>query len=74
MSHEIDTLIDQYDRGVINRRQLLTALTAGMALPAMTYGQRPESKAPAFEARSLNHVTLSVSDGASANQSLLRRS
>ncbi len=62
MSNKLDSLMDKYDQGAINRRQLLTALAASAALPVVAAGQDSESKAPAFEAKSLNHVTLSVSD------------
>lgn len=62
MSHEIDSLVDRYDRGEINRRQLLAGIAALAALPTTAVAQQPESSQPAFEAKSLNHVTLSVTN------------
>ena len=60
MSEAIESLVTKYDRGVINRRQLLSALASLAALPVTA--AESESKPPAFEAKSLNHVTLSVSN------------
>ncbi|NND96368.1 MAG: hypothetical protein HKN47_03445 [Pirellulaceae bacterium] len=70
MNNEMETLVRQYDGGVISRRQLLAGLasiaatsttgsstTAGAAEPAGS-----ASTGPAFKGQSLNHVTLSVSD------------
>ncbi|HJN11635.1 MAG TPA: VOC family protein [Pirellulaceae bacterium] len=62
MSDEIESLVSRYDRGVINRRQLLSALAALAAMPVTAHSAESEAKAPAFEAKSLNHVTLSVSN------------
>jgi catechol 2,3-dioxygenase-like lactoylglutathione lyase family enzyme len=60
MTDPIESLVTDYDRGVINRRQLLTALTAVAATSVAA--AETEIAEPAFEAKSLNHVTLSVSD------------
>jgi catechol 2,3-dioxygenase-like lactoylglutathione lyase family enzyme len=63
MITEMESLVTRYDRGDINRRQLLAALAAIAAIAAMPQATRgEEEKGPAFEAKSLNHVTLSVSD------------
>jgi len=60
MSDRIETLVTQYERGTITRRQLL----AGLTVLTATNGAAGEEqkKEPAFRARSLNHVTLSVSN------------
>ena len=50
----VDALLDQYDSGHINRRQLLQAL-AGIGL---TQGAAPS----VFTARTINHVALFVED------------
>jgi catechol 2,3-dioxygenase-like lactoylglutathione lyase family enzyme len=60
MTNPIESLVTNYDRGVINRRQLLTALSA-LAATSVAAAET-ENKEPAFEAKSLNHVTLSVSN------------
>jgi catechol 2,3-dioxygenase-like lactoylglutathione lyase family enzyme len=54
----IDTLIAQYDKGQLTRRQLVQAL-AMLALPGAAAAQ---PAAPAIPALSLNHVSLAVSD------------
>lgn len=64
MSDKIETVVTKYERGTISRRQLLAALAALTAAGSTTSvsGEEQENeKAPAFRARSLNHVTLSVS-------------
>ena len=60
-NQEIEQLVSGYERGSIDRRQLLAGLamlvsSGGVAQEA---GQRDE---PAFRGQSLNHVTLSVTD------------
>ena len=60
MTNPIESLVTNYDRGVITRRQLLTALSA-LAATSVAAAET-ENKEPAFEAKSLNHVTLSVSN------------
>lgn len=57
MIQELDSLISNYEKGVISRRQLLAALAAAAIAPAAT-----AASAEGFQARSLNHVTLAVSD------------
>ena len=60
MNPEIETLVDNYDRGMITRRQLLASITALTATAAVA--EQPEKQGPAFTGQTLNHVTLSVSD------------
>ncbi len=60
MSDELNSLVAKYDQGIINRRQLLSAVAALTALPAAAAAS--DDKQPAFRAKSLNHVTLSVSN------------
>ena len=55
MTKELDALIARYDSGLISRRQLLVALAAAAVAPAT-------ATSGGFQARSLNHVTLAVSD------------
>ncbi len=60
MHDRIETLVTEYDRGIINRRQLLAGLAAFTAASAVA--AEPKTGQPAFQGRSLNHVTLSVSN------------
>lgn len=60
MGDEVECLVTKYDQGIINRRQLLSALAALTALPMASGTARADE--PAFEGKSLNHVTLSVSN------------
>ena len=55
MEQQLDSLISEYENGIISRRQLLVALTA-MTLT------RAAAQSSGFAAKSLNHVTLAVSD------------
>lgn len=62
MARGIDDLMDQYDRGALTRRQLVTGLFAALsagALPAPAQAQSPTPLAPA---RSINHLHFAVSD------------
>ena len=70
MADEIDQLLNTYQEGRIDRRQLLAALLCAAAAPPVG-AQSPE---PAFRGRILNHVTVGVSDVATSRafyQSLL---
>ena len=63
MPAELDRLVDLYDGGVINRRQLVVGLLAlglgaGVARPASTN----QPQAPLLRARTMNHVTLYAKD------------
>lgn len=62
MSQRIDSLLNQYDCGAIDRRQLLAGLAAMATLSKVVSAEEPKLTKPAFEAKSLNHVTLSVYD------------
>ncbi len=54
MERQLDSLISGFEDGTISRRQLLAALTA-MTLT-------PTAQSAGFVGKSLNHVTLAVSD------------
>ena len=54
----IDSLVNDYDDGVIDRRQFVLALSAFMGAP----GAPQEQRDTPFRANSLNHVTLAVTD------------
>ncbi|HBW85009.1 MAG TPA: hypothetical protein DEF79_13310 [Gammaproteobacteria bacterium] len=58
--HEhFDALLNQYESKHLSRRQLLSALVASAAGGLMAHA---EAQAPAAIGRSMNHVSLSVSD------------
>ena len=58
--HEhFDALLEQYESKQLSRRQLLGALVASAVGVSMTPAQ---AQAPAAVGRSMNHVSLSVSD------------
>lgn len=56
MGATVETLLDHYDDGRLSRRDLVLALTALAAAPAAS------AQAPVLEPRTLNHVSLVVSD------------
>jgi len=60
MSNDIEALVSKYDQGLINRRQLLAGIAAFSATTMATAQSKADQ--PAFEGKSLNHVTLSVSN------------
>lgn len=60
MCDDVESLVTHYDQGVINRRQLLAGLAALSA--ASLVASDSQAGQPAFQAKSLNHVTLSVSN------------
>ena len=70
MTNAIESLVGQYEHGVISRRQLLTGLATitSMAIPQSGNGEEDSRRGSAieaesaFKAKSLNHVTLSVSN------------
>lgn len=71
MNTYLDTMVDQYDRGRLSRRQLITALTGFAALAGIgtAAGQDPGETEEAdastdsmFQATELNHIALSVTD------------
>ncbi len=67
MLDQLETLVSQYDRGGLTRRQLLQGLVAlgvgaELARPADALGQVPTPAAPVLKARTINHVTIYSSD------------
>lgn len=60
MSDDVESLVTKYDQGVVNRRQLLAGLAALTA--ASIAATESKANEPAFQGKSLNHVTLSVSN------------
>ena len=62
MNSMVDSLFDQYDRGLMTRRNLVQALAA-LVLPASTRAQDGASvSGPIVRGLSVNHVQLTVSD------------
>ena len=64
MNSYINSMVDQYDRGRLSRRQLITTLTgfaavAGLGADALAAQDKTEST---FQATALNHIALSVTD------------
>ena len=59
MNDDVDVLVRKYDDGMISRRQLLIGIAA---LTGANGGSAAAADSTAFEGKSLNHVTLSVSD------------
>ncbi len=64
MDSYINSMVDQYDRGRLSRRQLITTLTgfaavAGLGADAVATQDTSEST---FQATALNHIALSVTD------------
>jgi catechol 2,3-dioxygenase-like lactoylglutathione lyase family enzyme len=55
----VDDLLNQYDRGVLNRRQLLKGLAMLALAPAAAVAQPP---ADPLRARTINHVHIVVND------------
>jgi catechol 2,3-dioxygenase-like lactoylglutathione lyase family enzyme len=63
MHHDVERLVDLYDRGGLSRRQLLHGLLAfsigpHVANPLSGPLRAPGQTAPLFPTRTLNHVTL----------------
>ena len=76
----IDSMLDQYERGRLSRRQLVMAL-AGLAagvtgVAGARAGQDPPSggsaREPTFQATELNHIALSVTDVARSRDFYLK--
>jgi catechol 2,3-dioxygenase-like lactoylglutathione lyase family enzyme len=62
MNSMVDSLFDQYDRGLMSRRHLVQALAA-LVLPASTLAQNgARTPGPIVRGLSVNHVQLAVSD------------
>ena len=63
MREAIQNLITLFEQGTLSREQLAQGLLAAAAPPAVgNAGTEPTSSNPTFRGRSLNHVTLSVTD------------
>lgn len=58
MHEQLNSLIAGYEAGQISRRSLVGALVAMMSVPVAA----AKEVAPGFSAKSLNHVSLAVSD------------
>jgi hypothetical protein len=58
MQHTIDTLVSQFERGSLTRRQLVQALLMIAASPA----QAQERPAGAFRPTGIDHVQITVTD------------
>ncbi len=64
MDSFINSMVDQYDRGRLSRRQLITTLTgfaavAGVGADAVS---AQDTDTSTFQATALNHIALSVTD------------
>ena len=57
MSQSVESLVEDYDRGNMSRRKFIQSLAALTAASGAS-----EATAATFQANSLNHVTLAVSD------------
>ncbi|MGI9470884.1 MAG: VOC family protein [Rubripirellula sp.] len=64
MPDAIESLVSRYEAGSIDRRELLAGLAAltVAAASGSSLAAESEPSEPAFQAKSLNHVTLSVSN------------
>jgi len=59
----VENLVTLFENGTLNRQQLIQGLLAAMAPTSMMAPAHPDtSTTSAFRGRSLNHVTLSVTD------------
>jgi catechol 2,3-dioxygenase-like lactoylglutathione lyase family enzyme len=62
MNPAIDAIIDQYEQKRISRRELLTALVAAAGALPLAGTAAAQTSMPVSTGRSMNHVSLSVSD------------
>ncbi len=68
MDSYLNSMVDQYDRGRLSRRQLITTLTGFAAVAGFgsgaeaEEGQVPGATESTFQATALNHIALSVTD------------
>ena len=58
MKHTIDTLVSQFERGSLTRRQLVQALLLVAASPVLAQ----ESPVGAFRPTGIDHVQITVTD------------
>jgi len=63
MQDSVENLVTLFENGTLNRQQLIQGLLAAMApLSMVAHAQADTSTPSTFRGRSLNHVTLSVTD------------
>jgi catechol 2,3-dioxygenase-like lactoylglutathione lyase family enzyme len=62
MSRTIDQLVEQFEARRISRRELVASLTAIIAGAAGAASAQPAAPAMVAQARTLNHVSLAVTD------------
>lgn len=63
MRAAVENLVTLFEQGTLSRGQLIQGLLAAVApRDAANAGAEPTPSNPAFRGRSLNHVTLSVTD------------
>ena len=63
MKDSVENLVTLFEKGTLNRQQLVQGLLAAMAASSMVAdAQADTSTLSTFRGRSLNHVTLSVTD------------
>src|SRR5688572_1155511 len=60
MQDAVENLVTLFENGTLNRQQLIQGLLATMAPNSM--GMNAHADTSTFRGRSLNHVTLSVTD------------
>lgn len=58
MRDAVETLVDQFERRTLTRRQLVVAISALVTAPRSATAQT----APAAQGRTLNHISIAVSD------------
>ncbi|MEM7354249.1 MAG: VOC family protein, partial [Acidobacteriota bacterium] len=72
MHAEISKMVEDYDRGQLTRRQLVTRLADAAAMAgASLRGDTPaaaQQTSPTFQATGVDHIALSVSDIARSRQ------
>jgi len=63
MQDAVENLVTLFEKGTLNRQQLIQGLLAAMApISMVTHAHTDTSITSTFRGRSLNHVTLSVTD------------
>jgi tellurite resistance protein len=63
MQESVENLVTLFEHGTLNRQQLIQGLLAALApISAAADGHADTTTTATFRGRSLNHVTLSVSD------------
>ena len=66
MSAKIEGLVTEFETGRISRRELVASLAAIVAGTAASAAAQAPAAAPVAQARTLNHVSLAVTDVAKA--------